>query len=396
MQRVAIVGLGLIGGSIGLGLKRWAADQGKGGSAPLQIVGFDTDLDQQSYAKKINAVDKTEWRLPNAIDGADIVILATPVGAMQELLSDIAPHLKEGAIVTDVGSTKADVIRWADEILPPTVSFVGGHPMAGKAISIEGADADLFKGATWIITPSVRADDSALRNVLGLVAALGAEAFFVDAAEHDAYVAGVSHLPFVLAATLTNALGTDSSWKDMKSLTAGGFKDMTRLASGSPVMHRDIVLTNRAAIVRWIDQFEAELNAVRDLIARESIEGREAEIEQYFGKARIFAPSGRRKSRGKASCSSRPVRSRGWRASAIKCRGCSSAACSDAAWRRPTGSGGGPAVAASLRARATNQTTTRRCKPGRLVRHPGAYGRDPCAGSDRSGSRSAQFVCPAD
>ena len=99
-------------------------------------------------------------------------------------------------------------------------------------------------------------------------------------------MAGVSHLPFVLAATLTNALGTDSSWKDMKSLTAGGFKDMTRLASGSPVMHRDIVLTNRAAILRWIDQFQAELNAVRDLIARESIEGREAEIEQYFGKAR--------------------------------------------------------------------------------------------------------------
>jgi prephenate dehydrogenase len=144
MQRVAIVGLGLIGGSIGLGLKRWATEQAKGGNAPLQIVGFDTDLDQQSYAKKINAVDKTEWRLPNAIDGADIVILATPVGAMKELMTDIAPHLKEGAIVTDVGSTKADVIQWADEILPPSVSFVGGHPMAGKAISIEGADADLF------------------------------------------------------------------------------------------------------------------------------------------------------------------------------------------------------------------------------------------------------------
>lgn len=286
MQRVAIVGLGLIGGSIGLGLKRWAAEQAKGGNEPLQIIGFDTDLDQQSYAKKINAVDKTEWRLPNAIDGADIVVLATPVGSMKELLSDIAPHLKEGAIVTDVGSTKADVIAWADEILPATVSFVGGHPMAGKAISIEGADADLFKGATWVVTPSIRANDAALRNVLGLVAALGAEAFFVDAAEHDAYVAGISHLPFVLAATLTNALGSDSSWKDMKSLTAGGFKDMTRLASGSPIMHRDIILTNQAAILRWIDQFQGELSAMRDLIARESIEGREAEIEKFFNKAR--------------------------------------------------------------------------------------------------------------
>jgi prephenate dehydrogenase len=286
MQRVAIVGLGLIGGSIGLGLKRWATEQAKGGQPPLQVIGFDTDLDQQSYAKKINAVDKTEWRLPNAIAEADIVILATPVGAMKELLTDIAPHLKDGAIVTDVASTKADVVKWADEILPATVSFVGGHPMAGKALSIEGADADLFKGATWVVAPSVRASESALKNVLGLIAALGAESFFVDAAEHDAYVAGVSHLPFVLAATLTNALGSDSSWKDMKSLTAGGFKDMTRLAGGSPVMHRDIVLTNQAAILRWIDQFQAQLSAVRDLISRESIEGREQEIEKYFEKAR--------------------------------------------------------------------------------------------------------------
>src|SRR4029078_11782639 len=169
MQRVAIVGLGLIGGSICLGLKRWSEEQAKGGNAPLQIVGFDTDLDQQSYAKKINAVDKTEWRLPNAIDGADIVVLATPVGAMKELLSDIAPHLKEGAVVTDVGSTKADVLQWADETLPEQVSFVGGHPMAGRAISIEGADADLFKGATWVVTPSIRANDAALRSGPGLV-----------------------------------------------------------------------------------------------------------------------------------------------------------------------------------------------------------------------------------
>src|ERR687896_333368 len=126
MQRVVIVGLGLIGGSIGLGLKRWSADQGRSGSEPLQVIGFDTDLEQQSYAKKVNAVDKTEWRLPNAIEGADLVALCTPVRAMQELLADIAPHLKEGSVVTDVASTKGDVVRWADQILPPNVSFVGG------------------------------------------------------------------------------------------------------------------------------------------------------------------------------------------------------------------------------------------------------------------------------
>ena len=286
MQRVVIVGLGLIGGSIGLGLRRWSSDQAKSGSAPLQVIGFDTDLEQQSYAKKIAAVDKTEWRLPNAVEGADIIVLCTPVREMKELLGDIRPHLKEGAVVTDVGSTKTDVVRWADEILPSQISFVGGHPMAGKAISIEGADADLFKGATWCVTPSVRASDTGVRNVLGMIAALGAEAYFIDPQEHDSYVAGVSHLPFVLAAGLTNALGTDSSWKDMKTLTAGGFRDMTRLAAGSPAMHRDILITNGPAVVRWIDQFQDQLTAIRNIIANDGDEDREAKLTQFFERAR--------------------------------------------------------------------------------------------------------------
>jgi prephenate dehydrogenase len=286
MQRVVIVGLGLIGGSIGLGLRRWSAEQAKGGTEQLNINGFDTDLEQQAHAKKLNAIDKTEWRLPNAVKDADIVVLCTPVGAMKDLLGDIAPNLKDGAVVTDVGSTKAEVISWADELLPKTASFVGGHPMAGKSISIEGADADLFKGATWCVTPSISASESAVRNVLGMISALGAEAYFVDPHEHDAYVAGISHLPFVLSAALINALGSDSSWKDMKSLTASGFKDMTRLASGSPAMHRDILTTNGDAIVRWIDQFQSALGDLRSTISSSGDPERETKLTQYFEKAR--------------------------------------------------------------------------------------------------------------
>lgn len=286
MQRVVIVGLGLVGGSIGLGLKRWSAEQARSGSEPLQIIGFDTDLEQQSYAKKVNAVDRTEWRLPNAVAEADVVVLCTPVLAMKELLADIAAHLKAGAVVTDVASTKTDVVSWADEILPATVSFVGGHPMAGKALSIEGAEADLFKGSTWCVTPSVKANDSAVRNVLGMITALGAEAYFVDPQEHDAYVAGISHLPFVLSATLMNALSRDSSWKDMKSLTAGGFRDMTRLAGGSPAMHRDILITNREAVLRWIDQFSDELAAIRAQVANAATNESETALTATFERAR--------------------------------------------------------------------------------------------------------------
>lgn len=269
MQRITIIGLGLIGGSIGLGLRRWAETNGTGGKPALEVIGFDTDLDQQGYAQKLKAVDRAAWDLAKAVQGADIVVLATPVAAMEESLGAIAPHLKPGATVTDTGSTKADVLRWADAILPREVAFVGGHPMAGKTQSIEGAEADLFKGATWCVAPSVRAGDEAIRTVLGMIAALGAEPFFVDPTEHDAFVAGVSHLPFVLSAALMRTVGRDPSWRDMKGLTAGGFRDVSRLAAGSPDMHRDILLTNREAVTRWIDAYLATLSDLRASLQRE-------------------------------------------------------------------------------------------------------------------------------
>jgi prephenate dehydrogenase len=285
MQRVAIIGLGLIGGSIGLGLRRWSDQNGKSGEGALEVIGFDTDLDQQHYAKKIGAVNRAEWELGKAIRDADLIVVCTPVRAAKEVFADIGPHLKSGAVVTDTGSTKEQILAWAQEILPKTVSFVGGHPMAGKSQSIEAAEADLFKGATWCVTPAVAADDAAIRNVLGMIAALGAEPYFLDPGEHDAYVAGISHLPFVLAATLMNALAKDSSWRDMKSLTAGGFRDMTRLAAGSPDMHRDIAITNREAIKRWVDEYLASLQELRASLD-ETEEQAATELTRFFTSAR--------------------------------------------------------------------------------------------------------------
>ena len=258
MQQIAIIGMGLIGGSIGLGLKQWSAQNGNA----LRIVGFDEDLDKQSRARKMGAVDDTEWSLSKAVADADIVIVAIPVGAMQQVFEDIGPHLKANAIITDTGSTKGDVLTWAER-LPAHVSFIGGHPMAGKSGSLAVADAALFQGATWVICPSVSAGEPAVRNVLGIVGALGAESFFVDPVEHDSYVAGISHLPFVAAAALMRATAADSAWRDMKTLSATGFKDTTRLALGSPQMHRDILLTNGPAVARWIDTYIDTLLAVK-------------------------------------------------------------------------------------------------------------------------------------
>jgi len=285
MQTVAIVGLGLIGGSVGLGLRRWAETNQADGKPALQVVGFDTSLENQGYAQKLKAVDRAAWDIVRAVGDADLVVVATPVAAMADVFQSIAPRLKAGAVVTDVGSTKSQVLRWAQEFLPRTASFVGGHPMAGKTQSVEGAEADLFKGATWCIAPSVTADEEAVRTVLGMVSALGAEPFFVDPGEHDAYVAGVSHLPFVLSAALMRAVSSDPSWRDMKSLTAGGFRDASRLAAGSPAMHRDILLTNREAVARWVDAVSTQLDEVRAALAADA-ETAETVLTNFFTEAR--------------------------------------------------------------------------------------------------------------
>jgi prephenate dehydrogenase len=280
MQNVTIIGLGLIGSSIGLGLRRWATSDGKR-AAVLEITGFDLDLDHQNYAKKIKAVDRAEWDLTKSVRNADLVILAVPPLAVREVMETIAEHLKPGATVTDTTSTKVDVLRWASEILPQNVHFVGGHPMAGKSQSIEGAEADLFKDATWCVVPSVRADESAVQTVLGMISALGAEPLFIDAHEHDGFVGGISHLPFVMSMALVNAVSKDTSWRDMKKLTAGGFRDMSRLAAGSAEMHRDICATNRETIARWIDAVVDELQHARSLIAAGTPEADETLLARF-------------------------------------------------------------------------------------------------------------------
>lgn len=284
MQQVTIVGLGLIGASIGLGLRRWSSQDGKR-KPVLSVTGFDTNLEHQNYAKKINAVDNTEWDLPKAARDADLVVVAVPPLAVKKVFEALAEIVKPGAVITDVTSTKADVLKWADEILPSNVHFVGGHPMAGKAVSIEGADGELFNNATWCIVPSVNADENAVQTVLGMVSALGAEATFVDAHEHDGFVGAVSHLPFMLSISLMNSVSRDPAWRDMKLLTSTGFQDVSRLAGGSAEMHRDICITNREAVVRWMTTAIADMEDMRNLIAAGTEEADE-ELLNVFEAAR--------------------------------------------------------------------------------------------------------------
>jgi prephenate dehydrogenase len=284
MQKVTIIGLGLIGASVGMRLRRWATNDGKR-AAVLEVTGFDLNLDNQNYSKKIKAVDRTEWDLTKAVRDADLIVVAVPAQAVRDVFESIAPHLKDGAIVTDTTSTKVQVMEWANELLPAHAHFVGGHPMAGKSQSIEGAEDNLFEGATWCVVPSVQAEEAAVQTVLGMINALQAEPMFIDAHEHDGFVGAVSHLPLLLAVSLTRTVSRDPAWRDMKFLTAGGFRDVSRLAAGNADMQRDMIVTNRQPITRWLDQAIDELQHMRSLIAAGSSEADET-LLAIFNQAR--------------------------------------------------------------------------------------------------------------
>ena len=266
MKRIAIIGLGLIGGSLALALKKARA---KG----TEIVGFSRSAETIARATECGAIDRAAANLASAVAGADVVVIATPVMATREVLASISEHLSPKCVVTDTGSTKTKVMQWAGEYLSSKVSFIGGHPMAGKETSgIDEADADLFRGCVYCLTPAPCATPQAVRKLKKLVESIGAKPFFIDAETHDNLVAGVSHLPMLLSAAFVTTTTKSRSWSEMANLAAGGYRDFSRLASGNPEMNRDICLTNQEKIVEWLDRYIEVLKGYRHLVAEDSEE----------------------------------------------------------------------------------------------------------------------------
>jgi len=272
---VAVVGLGLLGGSIGLAL----------GRAPgaRRVVGVARDERVVQRALSLGMIDTGTTDLLHGVREADLVVFATPVRAVPELVEAAAPALKPGAVVTDVGSTKLDLCRTVPLLLPSGVAYVGGHPMAGsEQTGLEAADPYLFENAVYVLTPTTP-DDEPLRKVRDFVESLGAQPLVMDAARHDRIVAAVSHLPHIAAAALVSAVSEAARHEpSMLALAAGGFRDTTRIALGDPAMWRDICLTNRRPLLDMIDRFEDALRRFRAAIAR----GDGAELEQRLAHAR--------------------------------------------------------------------------------------------------------------
>ena len=266
MKRIAIIGLGLIGGSLALALKKASA-------RGTEIVGFSRSAETIAVARKCGAIDRAAGNLASAVAGADLVVIATPVMATKEVLASISEHLSPKCVVTDTGSTKVQVMQWAGEYLSSQVSFIGGHPMAGKETSgINEAEADLFRGCVYCLTPASCATPQAVRKLKRLVESIGAKPFFIDAETHDNLVAGVSHLPMLLSAAFVTTTTKSRLWAEMAKLAAGGYRDFSRLASGNPEMNRDICLTNQEKIVDWLDRYIEVLKGYRHLVAEDGEE----------------------------------------------------------------------------------------------------------------------------
>jgi prephenate dehydrogenase len=257
-RQLALVGTGLIGGSIGLAL----------GRAGWTVTGFDVDAERAAAALAARAVTRLAPSLADAVSDASLTVVAVPVG---QVADTVVSALDAGAsLVTDVGSVKGPVVEAVEAARTDAAArFVGGHPMAGsEQEGLDGADADLFVGATWVLTPTARTDPQAFADVRTVVASLGAEPLAVAPALHDSLVAVVSHVPQLAASTLMNvASARGDEHAILLRLAAGGFRDMTRIASSHPSIWPDICMANREAIVHALDGYLDELANVRTIVA---------------------------------------------------------------------------------------------------------------------------------
>lgn len=253
-MRMSILGVGLLGGSIGLAVK----SRIKG----CRVIGYGHRRSTVDAALTMAALDEGYDRLAPAVRGAELIILCTPVGLFRPLLAELAPLLQPGALVTDVGSTKRSIVAAAEELLPASIRFVGSHPMAGsEKRGVEFARGDLYDGALCIVTPTPRTDPTALDEVENFWSVLGMRTCRISPQEHDRRLADVSHLPHALASALVAIQDPNSI-----ALAGKGLHDMTRIAAGDGGLWRDILLDNRDNVRESIDRLKEQLDGLRGLL----------------------------------------------------------------------------------------------------------------------------------
>jgi len=281
INRLALIGVGLIGGSLARALR----DAGH----VREVIGYGRGLANLQRAVELGVADRVETSLSAAVRDADMVVLATPVGSMAEILSAIAPYLAHDAVVTDVGSVKGTIAAAARTALGAKLpDFVPGHPIAGtERTGVEASFSSLFVGRRVVLTPLSETSADAVTRVRAMWQAAGADVVSMSVEHHDAVLAATSHLPHLLAYALVDMLARLDDSREIFAYAAGGFRDFTRIASSDPVMWRDISLANRDAIVSMLKNYRTEVD---DLIAAVST-GDGAKLETLFARAKAARDS---------------------------------------------------------------------------------------------------------
>jgi prephenate dehydrogenase len=262
IERLAVIGVGLIGGSFARALRE--------AGAVGTIIGIDTDQENLDQALSLGIVDEIAQNPAEGVRDVQAVFISVPVCSIPTVVREIAPFLPCGCIVSDGGSVKSAIVRECEALMPPGCTFVGGHPIAGTEHSgAAAAFAALFNGKRCILTPSPSTDAGAYDTMAQLWQAAGANVSSMEPGHHDRIFAEICHLPHVVAYALVHAVGTaDVEGENVLSYTAGGFRDFTRIASSDPIMWRDIALMNKVALLASIDGFSASLAELRQRIDR--------------------------------------------------------------------------------------------------------------------------------
>jgi len=274
LKKIVIFGVGLIGGSVALALK-------KAGST-AQIVGVGRSSESLQVALDLGVIDTATSDIADAVKDADIILIAAPVAQTPSILSAIKPHLTASTVITDAGSTKGDVLQCAQEILGEQFSqFVGGHPIAGAEKSgVTAAMADLYTNKNVVLTPASATNPEAIQRVKTLWLTCGANVSEMSAATHDGIFAAVSHLPHLLAFALVDDIATRPNAEQLFGFAASGFRDFTRIAGSHPEMWRDISLANKTALLSELNAYQAELARLQQLLEREDGNGLQALFER--------------------------------------------------------------------------------------------------------------------
>jgi prephenate dehydrogenase len=276
IERLAIIGVGLIGGSLSLALKQ--------AGAVKHVVGCGRNLQNLQKGVEIGVIDSFESSIADAIKSADMVVVAVPLGAMKSVFEQISNNLGKDAVVTDVGSAKGSVVKVAKSALGANFSqFVPGHPIAGNEKSgVEAGFSTLYQNRRVILTPVDETDKDAVQRVDAMWQQCGASIEYLGIEHHDKVLAATSHLPHMLAYAMVNYLSSLNEHDEIFRYAAGGFRDFTRIASSDPVMWRDVCLSNGDALLQFIEGYKEELDMISAAIKADDADA----LLQLFGKAK--------------------------------------------------------------------------------------------------------------